>query len=415
MLLGLAWTACATPGAAQSTALRAPAREAPALEALRDRLGASLAERSRLGERPRALEAVIDPAGYWLAPGDELALGLWGSVDTVVPLVVSADGLLIVPTVGAIPAAGLTLADAEGRLRAVCAPLYPRSTVTLSLVRTGLLRIPITGQVIEPGVYEAPSSFRLDDLVALAGGLRAGADARAVLITRAGSAGPHACDLLAWRVLGALDGNPVLRTGDRVQVPAARGHYRVRGLFPEGEAAPRAGSSLVDRPFPSETRIVPARAGDTLGFVLAAAGGLGAGGEGVWLERDGAARAWLSREAAEGEPARPGDIVEVPFSREWVAVSGAVQRPGLYPFLPGQTVADYIGLAGGPNQYGRTGGWRVYGPQGERVEPGPGGAVAAGAHILVPERRWYKFWTVLTPLGTAAAVVVSVAALLTKS
>lgn len=388
--------------------------ETGATRELRERLGAPASRAGDAAERLPALEAAIDPAEHHLAPGDELALGLWGSIDAIVPLVVTADGRLVVPTVGVIAVDGLTLAQAQERMTEACRPAYPGARISLSLVRPGLLRIPITGQVREPGTYEIPSTFRLADLIALAGGLREGADARSIRISR-GESSPIACDLLAWRVLGDPGDNPVLRTGDRVQVPTASAHYRVRGLFPDAKDAVRSAAGPVDRPFLAETRLVAACPGDTLGLVLAAAGWLGAQGrdDGVWIERRGEERRWVPAEEG-GEPLRAGDVIDIPFAREWVSVNGAVQRPGFYPFLPGQTVADYVGLAGGPNQYGRSGGWKVHGPAGERLNLEATDPVAAGARIWVPERQWYKVWTILTPLGTAAAVVVSLAALLSR-
>jgi hypothetical protein len=200
-------------------------------------------------------------------------------------------------------------------------------------------------------------------------------------------------------------------------VPVAQECYRVRGLFAEGDAAPRPSSSLIDRPFLAETRLVAARAGDTLAFILAAAGGLGVNfaGDTVILEREPAGRRSVPLDSLAILAARPGDILEVPFACEWVAVSGSVVRPGYYPFLPGQTVADYVNLAGGPNAYGRGGGWKVFGPSGEHMDLSANAPVVVGARIWVPERRWHKFATILTPLGTAVAVVVSLAALLSSN
>jgi hypothetical protein len=151
--------------------------------------------------------------------------------------------------------------------------------------------------------------------------------------------------------------------------------------------------------------------------VLGAAGWRGANcaADGIWLSRgDDRERRWVTLDEARALEARAGDILEIPFSREWVSVSGSVERPGYYPYLPGQTIADYVNLAGGPNEFGRDGGWKVYAPTGERLGLDVDKPVVAGARIWVPERRWHKFATVLTPLGTAVAVVVSLTALLSK-
>ena len=43
----------------------------------------------------------------------------------------------------------------------------------------------------------------------------------------------------------------------------------------------------------------------------------------------------------------PGDVLRVPMKQFFVSVSGAVQIPGRYPYIPNKTYDYYIGLAGG--------------------------------------------------------------------
>ena len=122
----------------------------------RDLLQQSERQRSGSTIAPAAipLEAAIDPTAYILSPGDVLALTIWGSVELFYDLSVTADGGLLVPAVGVVTVNGLTLADAEERLRQECAAAYPRSEVVLSLVRPAVLRIPITGLVQMPGIHQ---------------------------------------------------------------------------------------------------------------------------------------------------------------------------------------------------------------------------------------------------------------------
>lgn len=363
-----------------------------------------------------ALEGAVDPAAYRLAPGDLLALSIWGATDLVIDLLVAADGSLVVPSVGVIQVDGKTLEETTELLRRECTGSYPHSEISLTLVRPALLRIPITGQVLEPGIYEVVSSFRLGDLIQLAGGLREGADSRGILI-RGPDGEQRTCDLLAWMADGLDEGNPPLRSGDRVHVLPTSAAYRVRGVFSEGEKEP-APSSPLDRPFESETRLIPSRPGDNLDFVLRAAGALGANfcDQAVRVRRTrkeptAEEECWVPLEAAHSYALEPGDIIEIPFCREWIAVVGAVVRPGLYPFLPGETVSSYVNAAGGYSQIGRSGGWTIGGPGGLKQSAAYGDTVAAGSWIHVPERRSRSIALILTPIGTALALVVSFIAL----
>jgi len=362
---------------------------------------------------PVALEGILDPAVYRVAPGDRLVVGIWGAADLEMDLMLGADGGLVIPAVGVVAIGGLTVEQATEKVRAACAAAYPRSPITLTLARPGLLRVPITGQVIAAGTYEVLSSFRLADLIQVAGGLGSGADTRAIEIThRDGTGGT--CDLLAWRADGRRDGNPVLETGDRVHVPPATATYRVRGVFPEGAEA--AAASLLDRPFRAETRVVPARSGDRLDFVLRAAGWLGTNActETIWIDTPGASRREVRLADAAATALAAGDAIEIPFCREWISVNGSVVRPGFYPYLPGQTVTDYVYLAGGPTELGRNSGWKTIDAAGQRHGAAAVDTVAAGTRIWVPNRRYYTISTLLTPLGTAVAVVVSLVALSRK-
>jgi protein involved in polysaccharide export with SLBB domain len=361
------------------------------------------------------LEGIADPATYRVAPGDRLAVGVWGAVDLTLELSVSADGALVVPSVGVVEIGGLLLRDAQARVREAGARSYPSSAITLTLLRPGLLRVPVTGQVIAPGTYDVLSGYRLADLIVLAGGLGSGADTRTVRVYRRDGS-ELACDLLAWLTDGAPEGNPALSTGERVHVGPATATHRVRGVFSEQVPARARPTSTIDRPFESETRVVPARAGDRLDFVLRAAGWLGSGActDGVWLEDARGGRRWVPLAQVAATELAPGEAVEIPFCREWVSVNGSVVRPGSYPFLPGQQVADYVYLAGGPTEVGRNGGWKFVDPSGRKRPAAPADTVAAGARIWVPNRRAYAISTVLTPLGTAVAVVVSLVALASK-
>jgi hypothetical protein len=133
--------------------------------------------------------------------------------------------------------------------------------------------------------------------------------------------------------------------------------------------------------------------------------------DGVWLLQPAGDRTWVALDSTAACPLEPGVVIEIPFCREWIAVTGAVERPGYYPYLPGQTAADYVHLAGGPSGVGRDDGWKVVIPGTESRDASPGDPIVAGTRIWIPERRSYKISRILTPLGTAVALIVSVVAL----
>jgi len=374
---------------------------------------------SRRSGNEVALETAVDPETYRPAPGDQLILYIGGSADLLISLVISADGSLIVPSLGVFPATKQTLAKLEESISEQCQQAYGGSQIALTLNRPANLRFPVTGLVAEPGVYESQAAVRLSDLIELAGGLGNGADSRRIQLSRADGS-RLACDYLTWLVDSADEGNPILRSGDRIHVPAATSYYRVRGAFPVARSEVAPPNSILDRPFRPQTILVPAQTEDKLDFVLRAAGGLGdnycSGKISIYSQAGQESSAaeeiqTVSLESAAGKSLRPGDVIEIPFCREWVSVTGAVERPGLYPYLPGQTVIDYILAAGGPNGRGRQSGWSfVDQASGDHQKAKASDSVAAGAMIWVPERRMQKFTSFLTPIVSAAALVVSMIA-----
>jgi protein involved in polysaccharide export with SLBB domain len=341
-----------------------------------------------------------------------LTVSIWGATDLMMELPVGADGNLIVPSVGVLPVSGTTLAAANEALREACRGPYPRSEVSLTLAQPALLRIPVTGMVADPGSWEVLSTSRVSDVLQMAGGLREDADSRQVEIRRGGDAVLR-CDLLAYLADGAADENPMLRSGDRVYVPPAENVVRVRGILSSAPGEQIRPSSPLDRPFEPQTRMVPLRGEDHLDFVIRAAGGPGRAfcDEGVWVQRGDTTAVWVERAGWPRFAMSPGDVVDVPFCREWVAVVGEVVRPGLYPFLPGETVADYVFAAGGPSRFGRGDGWSIVERSGEERSAAPGDTVAAGMHIHVPQRRMRSVSEFIAPVASLLALTISLVAL----
>lgn len=360
-------------------------------------------------------EGTLDRASYRLAPGDLLAVSVWGSTDLTFDLRVTADGALIVPSVGAFSVQGMTVMDAEALLAKRCAQSYPQSDISLHLVQPAMMRIPVTGLVGLPGTISLPGGARLADLLELAGGILDGADTRAIEVISPDTA-PLTYDYLAWLADGSREGNPPLHSGDRVQVAPAEVLCRVRGARPADESNGVPGGPL-DRPFSVDTRLVALRGGDTLDFVLRSVGGRQASScePGVWVDRadsDSDTRRWVPLTEAADFRVSSGDVIEIPFCQEWIAVGGSVNRPGLYPYLSGQTVGDYVFAAGGPTLTGRDDEWELWDPAtGRKWDVSPEDSVSAGLHVWVPERRSHRISQLLTPIGTAVALAVSIYAL----
>jgi len=84
---------------------------------------------------------------------------------------------------------------------------------------------------------------------------------------------------------------------------------------------------------------------------------------------------------------RQGDIIYVKDANPGISVTGFVNAPGIYPYIPGFTYQDYIGMAGGERSNGNAGRFVLTNrnfeekPQSRTIQPGD--------HIYVPKSRTY--------------------------
>ncbi|HYX06092.1 MAG TPA: polysaccharide biosynthesis/export family protein [Bacteroidales bacterium] len=102
---------------------------------------------------------------------------------------------------------------------------------------------------------------------------------------------------------------------------------------------------------------------------------------------------------------RQADIIYVKDANPGISVTGYVNSPGIYPYIPGFTYQDYIGMAGGERPEGNAERFLVTDsnfeekPQSRTIQPGD--------HIYIPKSRTYM-WVGQTSL---LQIITSVASL----
>jgi polysaccharide export outer membrane protein len=118
---------------------------------------------------------VSAPAGYQLAPNDQVALEVFGEDDLRTVGRLNAEGNIGLPLLGSVHLAGLTLTQATARVTELYARDYLVSPkVNVSLIGYAKRRFTVLGQVNRPGSYEMPESspggIDLLEAIAMAGG-----------------------------------------------------------------------------------------------------------------------------------------------------------------------------------------------------------------------------------------------------
>ena len=295
---------------------------------------------------------------YRLGPGDVLVLILTGDVERSYTLEVTREGFVVIPQVGQLYVANLTLSQVQDQLYTRLSRVYSgvrrganaTTRFQLSLARLRNIQVFVAGDVVRPGAYQMSSAGTVLTALYAAGGPTANGSFRRVEIRR-GSALVDTLDLYEYLVHGINPTDIRLQTGDVVFVPVHGGFASVVGK--------------VLRP-----AIYELRPNETLRDAIAFAGGFdpsavqarvtihrilppesrGPGGRARVVVAVGADQ--FSGGVAPAVPMMPGDSVTVHAvadrQRGYVSVRGNVWVEGEVGFTPGMKLSDAIRLAGGP-------------------------------------------------------------------
>ncbi len=285
----------------------------------------------------------VDPDEYVVAPGDKFTIYFTSNQIDDINCEIRSGGDLFVKSVGLIELGHITLREAISKISARVRAIYPKTDFTVQLTGFRIVRINVTGEVQNPGIYYAPAIWRVSEIIDMAGGLTAEAQTRDIQLRGLGR--EVMADLVRFNALGEQWNNPLICNGNIVEIPHQRS---VRGYVTV--------SGLVNRP-----ESFAYRENDNLGDLIAFAGGLkGELADMVIVisSARGAEKAPLDGESKDIENWRPaaGDNLKFVWKKDrqafgTVAIFGAVTRPGRY-VIPQErfTVADLYEMTGGPSE-----------------------------------------------------------------
>ena len=113
---------------------------------------------------------IATPQNYQLGPGDAVFIDIYGASQKTINATVSPDGDVTIPGFGPVQVSGLTVRQANARLRATLGARYSSSKVRLTVGQTKTITVNIMGEVKVPGTYTLSAFSSVFRALYMAGG-----------------------------------------------------------------------------------------------------------------------------------------------------------------------------------------------------------------------------------------------------
>lgn len=165
---------------------------------------------------------VTPPPGYVIGPEDVLQVLYWREKDMSAEVTVRPDGMITLPLLNDVQAAGLTPEQLRDKINELSKKfLQEDPTVTVVIKAINSRKVFITGSVTKPGPYALTSPTTVLQLIAMAGGLTEFADQGKIGVMRQenGKLVRYPFNYKNVAKGKNLDQNIELKPGDTVIVP----------------------------------------------------------------------------------------------------------------------------------------------------------------------------------------------------
>ena len=126
------------------------------------------------------------PANYRLGAGDAIIIDVWGASQETFEGTISPDGTITIEGVGPVKLSGLSVSEAESRLRSRLGQYYSDCSVSLSVGETRSIIVQVMGEVVMPGTYTLPSLASAFNALYAAGGISDVGTLRDIKVYRGG-------------------------------------------------------------------------------------------------------------------------------------------------------------------------------------------------------------------------------------
>ena len=160
---------------------------------------------------------IATPSTYTLGPGDEVVLDIYGASQVNGTFKVSPDGNITIPNEGPVNVAGLTVTQAQNKVRKTIGGHYQGSTIKLTVGQTRTIIVNVMGEVKTPGTYTLSAFATVFNALYMAGGVNDIGTLRNIKVSRNGRI-ISTVDVYDYIMNGKLAGNVMLRDNDVIMV-----------------------------------------------------------------------------------------------------------------------------------------------------------------------------------------------------
>ncbi len=185
-------------------------------------IGAPLAL-AQTAPAPAAVPAKADN-GYILGPDDVIEVSVLGQTEFTTRSRIRSDGSIVLPFIGSTPVSGDTPISFARRVTTAlkAGGYYSNPIVSVDVAGYASRYVIVLGAVAQPGLQPVDRGYRVSEIIARAGGMRAdGAD---YVIVRRDKGGELKLPFEKLAT-GTLEDDPFVSPGDKVYVPAAETYY----------------------------------------------------------------------------------------------------------------------------------------------------------------------------------------------
>ena len=160
---------------------------------------------------------IATPENYVLGPGDAVYIDIYGASNKSVETTVSPDGYVNVEGFGLISVSGLTVQQANARVKSELGKRYSSSTIKLTVGQTKTISVNVMGEVKVPGTYTLSAFSTVFHALYMAGGTNDIGTLRDIKVFR-NNKQVASVDIYDYMLNGKLSGNVRLAEGDVIMV-----------------------------------------------------------------------------------------------------------------------------------------------------------------------------------------------------